>query len=306
MGRLVFRRLGNTYRMWSRSQGREDSVVDIWWTLHLKRDPVSVPLARRILLGAMDTAGVDPQISHEIGIALTEACANAVEHAVGGEPDHGFQVTASIDGDRLRIEVMNSGPDLPLADAPPRSALSLPLKAAAAQARTDRAPTRDIPPGSDVQSEAAVPGAAPRPAPEPTPLAVPVAPVAPVAPVGRTPARQAPRCNSRRGRTTVISRAAVMASLTPAASARRLRSPDRPGPYDTHVLDIRPVLAAPMLDFGTEPPDLPDLTAESGRGLFLIRALADHVQFRSHPRRGTILSFDKILKWRDDSLLRAS
>ncbi|MFF1793590.1 ATP-binding protein, partial [Kitasatospora sp. NPDC058263] len=50
---------------------------------------------------------------------------------------------------------------------------------------------------------------------------------------------------------------------------------------------------------------LPDLTAESGRGLFLIHALTDHVQLRNHPLRGAIVSFDKILKWQDDALLRA-
>uniref|UniRef100_UPI0004C481E1 ATP-binding protein n=1 Tax=Streptomyces sp. NRRL WC-3742 TaxID=1463934 RepID=UPI0004C481E1 len=94
--------------------------MDIWWTLHLKRDPASVPLARRILLGAMATAGVDPQIAHDLGVALTEACANAVEHGACGRPEDGFQVTASISGDRLRIEVTDSGPGLP-APAAPRS-----------------------------------------------------------------------------------------------------------------------------------------------------------------------------------------
>ncbi|MFE3875225.1 ATP-binding protein, partial [Kitasatospora sp. NPDC059146] len=68
--------------------------MDIWWTLHLKRDPASVPLARRILLGAMATAGVDPQIADDLGVALTEACANAVEHGATGRPDDGFQAPA--------------------------------------------------------------------------------------------------------------------------------------------------------------------------------------------------------------------
>ncbi|MFD9598506.1 ATP-binding protein, partial [Kitasatospora sp. NPDC059973] len=94
--------------------------MDIWWTLHLKRDPASVPLARRILLGAMATAGVDPQIADDLGVALSEACANAVEHGACGRSDDGFQVTASISGDLLRIEVTDSGPGLaaPAAPAP--------------------------------------------------------------------------------------------------------------------------------------------------------------------------------------------
>ncbi|MGA5701945.1 ATP-binding protein [Peterkaempfera bronchialis] len=249
--------------------------MDIWWTLHLKREPASVPLARRILLGTMESAGVDAQIAHEIGIALTEACANAVEHAAGGQPDEGFQVTASIDGDRLRIEVMDWGPGLPPAEAAARRpTLSVPLLAPSTGASAPRAQRR--------------------------PSAVPVTPV------HKAPARPAPRCQGKHGRTTVISRAAVMASLSPAASARRLRGAEHPGPYDTHVLDAGFAVTAGLpglpLDIGTE---LPDPTAESGRGLFLIRALADHVQFRNHPRRGTIVSFDKVLKWRENALLRA-
>ncbi|MFF2074981.1 ATP-binding protein [Kitasatospora sp. NPDC058162] len=206
--------------------------MDIWWTLHLKRDPASVPLARRILLGAMATAGVDPQIADDLGVALTEACANAVEHGATGRPDDGFQVTASISGDRLRIEVTDSGPGLP--------APSTPL------ARRPAAP----------------------------------------APAGHAPRR------ARRGRATVPARV---------LTAHR---PRRDGhPYDTHVLPHRP--AAPTLrpvDLDT----LPDLTAESGRGLFLIHALTDHVQLRNHPLRGAIVSFDKILKWQDGALLQAS
>ncbi|MEV6209266.1 ATP-binding protein [Kitasatospora sp. NPDC051914] len=215
--------------------------MDIWWTLHLKRDPASVPLARRILLGAMDTAGVDPQIAHDLGVALSEACANAVEHAVTGRPDDGFQVTAAIAGDRLRIEVVDSGPGLP-----------------------------PIAP--------AVPGTLPPPA-HPGPAAAP---------------RSGPRrCRNRRGR----------ASLGPSLFAgHRPRQPGHPAPYDTHVLP-----AGRLLPVLTPDPDvLPDLTAESGRGLFLIHALTDHVQLRNHPLRGAIVSFDKILKWQDDALLRAA
>ncbi|MEU9129243.1 ATP-binding protein [Kitasatospora sp. NPDC048540] len=215
--------------------------MDIWWTLHLKRDPASVPLARRILLGAMDSAGVDPQIAYDLGVALTEACANAVEHAITGRPDEGFQVTASITGDRLRIEVVDSGPGLP-------------------------------------------------------PIAAPVLPAVP--PLRRqggvlAPVRPGGRRRSRRGRASLPARI---------LTAHRPRPADRPAPYDTHVLPAgRPmVVRTPDLDA------LPDLTAECGRGLFLIHALTDHVQLRNHPLRGAIVSFDKVLKWQDDALLRAS
>ncbi|MGW0546935.1 ATP-binding protein [Streptomyces altiplanensis] len=152
--------------------------MSIWWSLHLRREAASVPLARRLLLGTMETAGVDPDVSYDLSVALSEACANAVEH--GGDERSGalcaeYRVTAYLDGEKCRIEVADSGPGFP----PSR---------------------RDRP-------------AAPRPAPA---------------------------------------------------------------------------------------------TAESGRGLCLIEQLADHVHFGNRPGHGAVVSFDKILKWREGALLKVS
>ncbi|MET9320040.1 ATP-binding protein [Streptomyces sp. NPDC003038] len=147
--------------------------MSIWWSLHLRREAASVPLARRLLLGAMETAGVDPDISFDLSVALSEACANAVEHGGSGDaPDEteAYRVTAYLDGDCCRIEVTDSGPGFP-----------------------------------------------------------------------------------------------------PTTVDRR-----------------RPCLA------------------EHGRGLHLIAELADHVRFRNRPGRGAVVSFDKMLKWREDALLRVS
>lgn len=87
--------------------------MSIWWSLQLRREAASVPLARRLLAGAMDTAGVDREIAHELSVALAEACANAVQH--GGGASEAYRVTASIDGDICRIEVTDSGPGFPAA-----------------------------------------------------------------------------------------------------------------------------------------------------------------------------------------------
>ncbi|MER5597456.1 ATP-binding protein [Streptomyces sp. NPDC002265] len=87
--------------------------MSIWWSLHLRCEAASVPLARRLLLGTMETAGVDPDISYDLSVALSEACANAVEHG-GGTPHGGcpeaYRVTAYLDGEKCRIEVADSGP----------------------------------------------------------------------------------------------------------------------------------------------------------------------------------------------------
>jgi serine/threonine-protein kinase RsbW len=96
--------------------------MSIWWSLHLRREAASVPLARRLLIGTMETAGVDPDISYDLSVALSEACANAVEH--GGDAGRGpgseaYRVTAYLDGERCRIEVADAGPGFPAASAGP-------------------------------------------------------------------------------------------------------------------------------------------------------------------------------------------
>ncbi|MEV5548053.1 ATP-binding protein [Streptomyces sp. NPDC052309] len=92
--------------------------MSIWWSLHLRREAASVPLARRLLLGTMETAGVDPDISYDLSVALSEACANAVEHGGDGGPgtcSEAYRVTAYLDGERCRIEVADEGPGFPVA-----------------------------------------------------------------------------------------------------------------------------------------------------------------------------------------------
>ncbi|GAA2383555.1 hypothetical protein GCM10010420_02020 [Streptomyces glaucosporus] len=167
--------------------------MSIWWSLHLRREAASVPLARRLLLGAMEAAGVDPEVSYDLSVALSEACANAVEHGgpVGaGQAGAGeFRVTAYLDDDMCRIEVTDHGPGF-----------------------------------------ASAPG---------------------------DPAAGAGTFGGFRG-----------------------GLPDGP-PDGAH-------------------------TPEHGRGLFLIEALADHVDFRSKPGDGAVVCFDKLLKWRKDALLKVS
>ncbi|KFK89793.1 ATP-binding protein [Streptomyces sp. JS01] len=159
--------------------------MSIWWSLHLRREAASVPLARRFLLGTMETAGVDPDISFDLSVALSEACANAVEHGgdrtVLGDSGTGrpsadsgqYRVTAYLDGEKCRIEVSDSGPGFPVRRA------------------------------------------------------------------------------------------------------------------------LRPAAHSPQAD----------ADAENGRGLDLIQQLSDHVQFGNRPGHGAVVSFDKVLKWREGALL---
>jgi serine/threonine-protein kinase RsbW len=190
--------------------------MSVWWSLHLRREAASVPFARRLLLGTMETAGVDPDISFELSIALSEACANAVEH--GGDEDDGggYRVTAFIDGDHCRIEVTDSGPGLVNKQSGER------------------------------QSGGKQPG-------------------------GKRLGEREPG-----GHRSGERQSGERAEWRPEPRPQRAQ---RPAPAH----------------------------AEHGRGLFLIEALTDHVRYRARPgREGTVVSFDKILKWRDDALLKAS
>jgi serine/threonine-protein kinase RsbW len=152
--------------------------MSIWWSLHLRREAASVPLARRLLLGTMETAGVEHDIAYDLAVALSEACANAVEHGGCSPQGRGdYRVTAYLNGDMCRIEVADHGPGFP--------------------------------------------------------------------------------------------------------------SADQSSQYDAPLPPIDPA------------------ETENGRGLFLIEALADRVRFHNEPGNGAVVSFDKVLKWREDALLRA-
>lgn len=188
--------------------------MSIWWSLHLRREAASVPLARRLLLGAMETAGVDPDICYDLSVALSEACANAVEHGgPGGSVRSGageYHVTAYLDDDMCRIEVTDHGPGF---EGGGRGA----PRTVSTTNTTNTTETTDT---TDV--------------------------------------------TNRTGTATAFGPLTV-----------------RSGHGGAH-------------------------TDEHGRGMFLIEALADHVDFRNRPGDGAVVCFDKLLKWKKDALLKAS
>ncbi|MEU3835125.1 ATP-binding protein [Streptomyces microflavus] len=202
--------------------------MSIWWSLHLRREAASVPLARRFLLGTMETAGVDPDISFDLSVALSEACANAVEHGgdrsgLGEYGDCGaerppadsgqYRVTAYLDGEKCRIEVADSGPGFP--------------------------------------------------------------------------ARRALRPAAHTEHAEHIDRAQDIDRTEHIERAEHIERSQHPEP-----VGAQPAFAAYI-----------PCVAESGRGLDLIEQLADHVQFGNRPGRGAVVSFDKVLKWREGALL---
>jgi serine/threonine-protein kinase RsbW len=80
--------------------------MDISFSVRLPRDARSLPLMRGLLRQALDHLDVVTRTVEEIGLALTEACANVVQHA--GEQEE-YQVDVTITDDTCRISVLDEG-----------------------------------------------------------------------------------------------------------------------------------------------------------------------------------------------------
>jgi serine/threonine-protein kinase RsbW len=74
--------------------------------LSLPREEISVPLTRHVVSAALSTAGVMPDCVQEVEVAVSEACTNAVEHAVEGVS---YEVLILITDDQVSIDVIDSG-----------------------------------------------------------------------------------------------------------------------------------------------------------------------------------------------------
>jgi serine/threonine-protein kinase RsbW len=80
--------------------------MEIRLSLSLPRDRSTVPLTRRVLDSALAVFSVTKDCRDDIGLAVGEACANAVQHAdAGGD----YEVTVTIQEDRCIIDVVDEG-----------------------------------------------------------------------------------------------------------------------------------------------------------------------------------------------------
>ncbi len=89
--------------------------MEIRYSLRLPRDAVTVPLVRTICRDAMNRLGVTAECQGDVALALTEACANVVQHAGGDETEYEVQVEFS--GGICHIRVLDSGRGIDLRDS---------------------------------------------------------------------------------------------------------------------------------------------------------------------------------------------
>jgi serine/threonine-protein kinase RsbW len=75
-------------------------------TLQLPRDRASSPVVRHLTHNALAEVGVTDGIQQDVELAVTEACANVLDHAGSGDA---YDVVVSVAGDRCEIRVVDVG-----------------------------------------------------------------------------------------------------------------------------------------------------------------------------------------------------
>lgn len=72
----------------------------------LPRDRVSVPVTRHLVRSAMDEVGVEAEDADSVELAVTEACANVINHSGPGDA---YDVEVAINLDACHIRVVDVG-----------------------------------------------------------------------------------------------------------------------------------------------------------------------------------------------------
>jgi len=80
--------------------------MQVYLSLALPREALSIPVTRRMLATSMRIVGVDEECVGDIKVALSEACTNVLDHAQDGD---NYEVVCYLDDDECVIEVIDRG-----------------------------------------------------------------------------------------------------------------------------------------------------------------------------------------------------
>ena len=81
--------------------------MQVKFSLYLPRDAETVPVARRLCRGAMEELGISRACLHDVALAVTEACANVIEHS--SDVDDEYEVSVSVNEELCEIQVKDTG-----------------------------------------------------------------------------------------------------------------------------------------------------------------------------------------------------
>lgn len=94
--------LAVTGRPWAGRHG----ISGLRMAFGLRREPASVGVAQSVVDMTLQALGVDPNCRDELILAVTEACANVVEHAEGAD---GYEVRVTVDDDCCIVDIIDTG-----------------------------------------------------------------------------------------------------------------------------------------------------------------------------------------------------
>jgi serine/threonine-protein kinase RsbW len=98
---------GSTYQ-WPPAGTREPSEPSprLEMTVSLPRQSHSVPVIRRLAAQILRAFGVSGESIHDVELAISEACANVIQHALDSE---GYEVSIELAAERCAITVLDRG-----------------------------------------------------------------------------------------------------------------------------------------------------------------------------------------------------
>lgn len=108
---------GQPYYWPPRAAKPVDTVPHLDLSVALPRESVSVPVVRRLAAQALQAFGVLDEDVHDVQLAITEACANVIDHA--GATDT-YDVKVELSANRCAITVVDQGGGFDVGEVPAR------------------------------------------------------------------------------------------------------------------------------------------------------------------------------------------
>ena len=99
--------------------GSTDAAPHLDLSLSLPRESSSVPVVRRLAAQALRAFGVEGEDIDDVQVAITEACANVVDHATDSDT---YEVKVELAADRCAITVVDQGLGFDATTVPERAA----------------------------------------------------------------------------------------------------------------------------------------------------------------------------------------
>lgn len=104
---------GVTYRWPVEAESAEEAAPRMALSVSLPRESGSVPVVRRLAAQALRAFGVTAEDIYDVELAITEACANVIEHAVDSDS---YEVNVELASDHCAITVLDRGTGFDAAD----------------------------------------------------------------------------------------------------------------------------------------------------------------------------------------------